>query len=405
MKGNPFASIPQRVATNAGVIAAEALLEDLGMAPWAAQLTSSVPKALVPAISRTTEPLTKQSGMPIRGYEGITKETKVTPDQLEKVQTVVRKDFEDAVESAVTKNNALARESRANPNLEAELETQLKEVDKLVNDLPMPLDTVKGGDIRNALAGKMSQKKKPGVTQSEAEREYTSQMNRWIKEAEKGEVTDKALYDQFRKNNQELKSYYEPGKSRSINEGKKDALLDYNRALTDLLKARNPESPFIKLFESTNARFSGLRNLEKVEGALGSLFKDGKFNYKGSKKLRHDSHFQDALKKTLGENGAKEVLTILDDMIPTEQAMKLLKKAEALGVKDIMKLATKWYIYPIWATGSAVTKVGRHLKANRLADPRFVKEWKIGTRALKKGDLASFYLAATRMEQMEEEED
>jgi len=352
--------------------------------------------------SASVSKVVKPSGTPVRKFEELTKPRKVTTNQAKDIRSAVEKDVRKATDKLIKENSMTSRALQEDASFPKKIDDLFSKVETLASELPSK--NLNTGDLSDSIFDRIMSKPKKGVTLSESDRSYLKEMNRIGRELRRvRKISNSDLLDQFRQNNKELGQFYEPGKSKGVNSGKRDALLDYNRSIADIWKERNPESEFNKLFEFTNKRYSELSDLKTIDGFLDKVFTDKKVDYNQAKKFIKDDKIQRSFKRTLGEDGYKQVEGIFNDFLPTEKAMKLVKEAEAIGVKDIAKLSAKWLISPLFGKFDVAVKGANFLRNELLSNPKFRVTWKQAQDSFKSKDFAKAVVAMEKLDKIEKE--
>jgi len=413
-----------RFAGTAGKIASGGLAQKAGAGLTSAAVKGGleqlgVPESLAEAASlfggnvpaQALEKVTKPSGAPVRRFEGIKKKTKISPSQGEKIRETIKEDIKTPIQNLIKKESKTARALEADPNFSDKIEKLFDKTKDLVKELPTRNLSTEA--VRDSIRELIKQKPKVGISKSETEKAYIDQMKSFYKEltptkkvykeSSKGKmfkkeipyekkITNKELLDQYRKNNQELKKYYEPGKSKGANLGKRNAILDYNRAIANIWENRYPNSEFNKLFKFTNKRQSELYDLSEIDNYFEKVFSD-KINFNTAKKALQDTPTARAFERTLGKEGYEEVKQIIKEMQPSEKALKLLREGDALGIPQLLNLGIK-FIVPGYGQ-LAVAKMGvKAIKNSMLTNQKYRFNLNKALKSLneKKFKKAAFYL-------------
>lgn len=392
-----------KVGSGVAAGTAQAGLEEVGVPKGLAEPLALLGSQVAPRA--TTVPLTKPSGAPIRRFENLTKETQVTPTQASKIRSSIEEDVRNPIENLIKRESKTARALEEDPQFSQKIDDLFEDVNKLVEDLPQ--DTLTTGQVQNSIRKRVGSRESKGITSTEAERGYFKELERIQKELTKPDraTTNKQLLEQYRQNNKELGKIYESSKSVAANEGKRDAILDYNRAIADIWEKRYPDSEFNKLFNWTNKRYSEMADLEVIDKYLGKTFGE-KTNYKEARKAIHDPKVKKAFTRTLGEEGYKEVKQIVDEFLPTEKYMKLIKEAELFGIKDTVRLATKWFTFKPWGVYQGVKSASKgvqHIKGNMLSSKDFRLKWENALKDFKDRKFRSAFLLAKELDEASKE--
>lgn len=350
----------------------------------------------------------KPSGMPVRRYEAIKKPTKVSATRGTAITEAVEKDFRDIGEKLLKRNKTYA-EIKENPNFKNEVIDMFGKVENLAENIEKPLNTV---DVQKAFISRVNALAKKGYMSSEFERSFNSKVGDisrrfGVKKPEEPKVklfdqygksippkevepvgkpiNAKQIVEQFRKNNSELGELFEPGKSGAVNRAKKEALLEHNRAIEDVIHKEFPKSEFSTLFKESNDYWSDLMNIDKAEEFINDLFK-GKINYKNALKLFEDKNLGKPFEKLIGKEGFKDFKQLTKDLLSTEKSMAYLKKAENMGFKDLAVLGTEFVLHPPLAKAHALTKFGHKALQMLLDKPKYAITWKNALDNLKAGN-------------------
>lgn len=356
-----------------------------GALPYLDLITGAVthgaitPKEARPSIGKQTKP----SGLPTRRYEGITKETKVSPGRREVINKKVEGDFKKIASDIVetTPLSKTARSLKEDASFIEKVGSEFERVEALAADIPGSAST---STIKANLLSKASEQLKSGLSPSEYDSQYAKYMKEFSKSITEKEFNATDSVKQFRKNNQSLTEYFEPGSSKAVNKAKRDALLDYNRLIAEHIETQYPGSEFSKLFTDTNKRWSDIKSAEFVEGFIKDLF-DGKIDYrKGSKFF--NKRYSDAFKKALGDEGYSKFEQLMKDFMSTQRAQSLLKTADSKGFHDLATTGISYLIHP----KLAALKIGKdavgYIYQAMLDKPRLMLKWDQGIKAVKRED-------------------
>lgn len=413
-------------AITAGGATGQTLLE-AGLPPWVANtvdlIISADPRK---AVQNVFSPKTTSSGLPQRGFSTITKTTKVSEGTKRAIVQNLEDDFKK-VSNKILGSQESVQAIRSNPAYRQQIDTAFEEVQNLAGQIPETINTREiQGNFTNRIRGRASR----GYADSEFERSLKKQ----AKAVEKGfEVTPRkeikttvldasgnpttqiieakgkyvAITDvvkQFRKNNQELKEYFEPGKSPASNRAKKTALLEHNKAIADTFEKRFPNSEFVKVFKKSNADFEKLMQFEAVEEQIGKAFSDNKINFKQLQKQLSNEPFQRNLKGLLGEGMQKEYNGLIREFVSLEDPYKLLRIAQSKGIsQELLTLALPYLLGPkVGASATAIKGAAFFFNKGReylLRNPKIITTWRQALVNFKKGN----YPAALRgFQQLEE---
>lgn len=379
-------NVPQKAAAAITAPTVSSVLQAAGapesIAEFAGLATSGV--APVPQVAKATKP----SGLTSRRFENVSKPTKVSPARATKINEAVEGDFRKIAENLFEENRTY-RAMKEDPLFKQKIGDAFDKVHDLSK-------TVEGSahaeDLRHFLRKNSRERGGKGLTPDEAERSFRQEIKRINKELPRQELTAEQLVDQYRKNNQSLAKYFEPGKSKSFNQGKKDALLAYNRSIADVIKQEYPNSEFSKLFEFTNKRWAEASDVEKIDKFLDNLFKE-KVRYSEGKRFFERENVDLPFKRVLGEEKFKEFETLLTDLMSTERAMGLIRSAESQGFKDLAQTAGAYLVHPALAKTKIGLKLAKSAYQTLLDKPQLITTWISGVDAMKQGKFEKADLA------------
>jgi hypothetical protein len=377
-KALEVAGVPEGLAEAGGLLAS-------GLAP-----TAEVSKSVKP------------SGMPERRFESVSKPTKISPARHEKITESVEQDFRKISDQILQKNKTYS--ALKEDNLFKEKVSGLfDEVDKLAEQVE---GAIYPSEIRASLRKKVAEHGEKGISPDEFERAYRKEIKRIMKETPLSDLTAQQGVAQFRKNNKALKEHYEPGKSSAFNRAKKQALLDYNKAIEEQFSKNYPDTQFEKTFKFTNKRWQEISDVEAAEGFIQDVF-DGKINYSKAKEIfsKDKEHTSRPFKRLLGDDGFKAFKELTEDLLSSEKAYAQLKKASDQGYKDLAQLGTEYLIHPKIATTHILAKSGRRLYQMLLDKPKLAVEWKNALDNLKAGKLAEAQVQFKNLDELVKKEE
>lgn len=338
----------------------------------------------------------KPSGLPERGFESLTKPTKVSPHRAEAVKEAVEKDFRGLAEDVLKKNETYS--AMKNDVLFKEKVGDLfQEVEKLAENIPGSFPTQ---EIRLAIKERAAKVPSKGLSPSEYEVELAKQHRKQLSQITDANTTPKQLVEQYRKNNQSLRELFEPGKSSAANRAKKDALLGYNEAIKDLIAKKYPDSQFKNLFEASNKKWQDISDVEAIEQFTDKLF-DGKINYGEAQKLfRHDKqHISRPFKRLLGDQGFQDFQQLTKDLLSTKNGMDLVKKAGEAGYGDLAATAGTYLLSPKLGGALTLKKFGKAAYQMLLDKPKLAITWKTALDDLKAGRYQSAQKGFSQIDQ------
>ncbi len=386
------ATFTQRAAAAATAPTVSAGLQQVGVPEPLAELAglgvSGVAAKATPGATPKIKPVTKPSGLPKRRFEELKEPRKVSAAKKEQIHQKLEGDFrkisdEIIAESPVSKTKATLEE---NPAFKSEVGEQFKKVESLAEGLPEKIST---NEVKKSLMRKATKKEGTGFSPSEYDKDYKKFMNEFIKETPTKDVAAKDLVAQYRKNNRSLSEAYDPSRSRAFNRAKKDALLDYNRALSDLIEQKYPNSEFSNLFKETNKQWAEIADAEAIDKFIDGMF-DGEVKFKKGRRFFEYSNEARPFKRALGEENFPKFEQLMKDMLSSEKPAKMLNVAKQRGFKDLVETAGAYIIHP--TVGKAklaydVSKKQFNSLINSVIDkPQLMITWEKGVDALKKGN-------------------
>ena len=380
-----------RPVLGAGIEGVRELLLEMGLPEFAADVLSFgaiKPTSATSGIFNVGKEQ-KPSGLTTRRFEGIEKPTEVSPKTLTRINENAEREFRDITKNIIKESpikethESLSRDVSFKKNaLEG-----FKQVENLSESLPNQFDSKAIKKDLNILASKKSD---TGLTPSEFDKSHNKFIKQFVEETPDRSFTAKEIVSQYRKNNKQLSEAYEPGQSFAYNRAKREALLDYNRLLAEMIEKEFPNSQFANLFKETNKRWADISNSEAITGFLDKLFKDEKPNFKTARQLFEKDGMTVPFKRAMGEEGFAKFETLINDLLSQEQGYKLLKKAEDQGSKEFIKLASSYLVHPNVATAKAgwnILKGGYNTIYNMVIDkPKLAVTWDRAINAAKKGD-------------------
>lgn len=379
-----------RPILGAGVEAAKEIGVELGIPEPIADIASfGVVKSIPPGGNRLSiGRQTKPSGMTKRRYEELNEPFEVSKRTKDKINDKVENEFRQLTNEIIAESPIKeTHQSLANDvTFKKNARERFKEVEALAETLPKEFDT---SQIKNDLQGFIANKKNRGLTPSEFDKSHSKFINEYIRDTPQGKFTTKDIVAQYRKNNQQLSEAFEPGQSFAYNRAKREALLDYNRTLANMIEREFPGSEFSNLFKETNAKWAEISNSEAITKFLDNIFKE-KINYTKARQLFDKEGMTVPFKKALGAEGFAKFERLLDDLLSTEKGMKYIKVAEQQGFHELAKMAGSYLLHPTlnkFHLGYKALKGGYNKIFEMLLDkPSIAIHWERGINAMKKGN-------------------
>lgn len=379
--GGAVASGTKETLQTAGIPEPLAEMVGLGVGP--------VTGAKTPAF--TVGKAVKPSGMPVRQFEKVTKPKEVSGGKLEQIGQKVEADFKKISEDILSKGpGAETRKSlQESAAFKTEVAEKFRKVEQLAESLPEKLHT---RDVINALVSRSLKKKGSGFAPGEYDKDFRKFILNYIKDTPPQEIGAVDLVKQYRKNNKELSGAYEPSQSRNYNQAKKDALLEYNRAIAEVIDNKFPDSEFSNLFKQTNNQWKEIADVEAMNNFVESIF-DKKIRFEKGRRLFENDRYALPFKRALGDEGFKAFETLMKDLLQSETPYGMLKLAKQRGWGELAETAGAYIVHPTFGKaklGYEVTKRTYKALINSLLDkPQLTFQWNQAVNDLKKGNFAT----------------
>ena len=378
-----------RPVLGAGVEATKEVLQEAGVPEPLAELVSfgvlkQSPKGS-PELS--IGPKEKPSGLKERNFELVTKPHEVSQGKLDKISRKLETDFRDISGKIIEESpiGETAKNLASDPGFKQESRELLNQAQEIADTIP---GTIPAENIKKAIADKAAKQSK-GFAESEYDKSYKKFVTQSLKDIKGKDISHGQLVEQYRKNNSALSEYFEPGASKALNRAKKDALLDQNRAIADILEKSNPE--LSKVFKEGNERWTKIMDAEAVDEFVNNMFGE-KVNYKDMHDFFDKNGYDRIFKRALGDKGYKDFEVLMKDMLSSEAPYKMLKVAKSRGLDDVAKTAAGYVIHPKLGVAKAtwdISKASFKSAVNLLLDkPKLAITWKKGIDDLKKGNFA-----------------
>jgi len=268
----------------------------------------------------------KSSGLTARGFENAKKSFKMSHGEYESLVGKVEDESKDLAKNLFSKNETYKELKETPVKFYQDLENGLDRVRIASEAMPM---NVTGGDIQKSLENQINMRKKSPITLSEADKAYTGKMESISKELDpnKKHGLDE-IVRQYRSNNKDLVKSFSTNQTGASLDGIKDALLDYNRALSSEIHRKVPGSELDKLFIKTNKRFADQANIGKIDEFIDSIFSKDKINYSKTKDYFSDKELRRKVRTTFGADTEKEFNQLIKDLISQEKGIGKIRKAE-----------------------------------------------------------------------------
>ena len=357
-----------------------------------------------PVATPTISKVTKKSGLPTRRFEKLTEPREVSAKKFGQIEEKLEGDFRQIAdnifkESPFEKTKNIMDE---NPFFKQEVGDQFKQVQKISEELT---EKMPSSDVTKSLLDNSEKNKGTGFVPGEYDKDYQKFINQAINETPEGEITPSNLVEQYRKNNKALSEYYDPSKSYAYNRAKKDSILDYNKAIADVIDKKFPDSEFSNLFKDTNKQWAEIADAEAINKYIDGLF-EGKIQYGKGRKFFENENTARPFKRALGEQKFRQFETLMKDMLSTEKAAKMLKIAKQKGFSDLVENAGHFIIHPTLGKAKIgydfAKKIYKGLVNSFLDKPQFEINWRSAVEDLKN---AKFEAAQKKFIQLKKEAD
>lgn len=392
-------AISQKAAAGVAAPAVSNLLQEAGVPePFAelAGLGAAVPTGgAVPAIDVSLGK-TKPSGIPARQFENLKNPTEVKSKKFQQINEKLEKDFKSISDKIIKESpiGETAENLKNDPTYKLESRELLDQAQEIADAMP---GTLPSKDIKKAYID-TSAKKVKGFALDEYDKSYLKFMKDSVDDIKIDNVTPGQLVEMYRKNNRALGEYFEPGASKALNRAKRDALLDQNRSIADIIEKSSPE--LSTTFKEGNARWTKIMDAEAVDDFINKVFEE-KVNYKKMHDFFDKEGYGFKFKRALGEEGYKQFQTLMKDMLTSEAPYKMLKVAKTKGWGDLFETAGAYILHPSLGKAKLAYNVGKNtfksLMNSMLDKPQLAITWKRGVDNLKKGN---FQAAAKEFEDL-----
>jgi hypothetical protein len=303
--------------------------KELHAPEWAAE-GIDIATSLGTSGKKLMEKAVGKSGLTERFFVDAQKSHKISPEVFEKLHLNIEDESRKIADKMFSKNQTYEQIKKMPEKFYDDLEKGFEKVRKISKDSPLETN---GQKIQQSILNNLSNKKFAPITKGEKGKAYLEQIERIHDEIPSKNFKLDDVIDQYRNNIKEMKGYFEPGKSGLTNEGKLDAMLDYNRSLSDEIHRVAPNSELDLLFKQTNKQFSDSKNIHKIDDYIDKLFPGKKVDYKKIQDYLKDSDLKDSVKMTFGKDIEKEFTQLLKDLHKQERGMKYLKPTESAKIK------------------------------------------------------------------------
>lgn len=333
-------------------------------------------------------PKKKPSGLTERRFEKLKEPAEVPESKIENINHKLEREFRGITDKIIAESpiGETHKAMAEDVGFKKAAGEAFQEVEDLASQIP---DKFSSEPIKRTLVSNIIKKQGRDLLLSEYDKAYNNHVMDLIKSTSKEDTTASGLVRTFRKNNKSLTELYEPGQSFAYNRAKRNALLDYNRAIADLIEEQFPNSDFSKLFTETNAQWAEIMDAEAINKFMDNVF-DGKINFKKGKDLFVKNGMDVPFKRAMGEEGFAKFDQLTKDLLSVEQAHGLMRKAKDAGWGDYLTHALSYMLHPKAGAIHAGISIGRKayksLWQMLLDKPQLAATWDKGVQAMKKGD-------------------
>ncbi len=374
----------------AGVTATKELLQEAGLPESISELASfgilkQTPKG---GGEISVGAKKKPSGLTEQRFEKTKKPIEVSPKTIKNIDKKLELEFKDLTDKIVKESPI--KETYENLKSDVKFKKNSSEAFEKVTQLAESYpNKFKSELLKDNLSNLAISKKGKGITPTEFDKKYESFIEDFIKDTKKSEFNTSDLVTQYRKNNKSLGQAYEPGQSFAHNNAKREALIDYNKAIAEIIETQHPNSEFSKLFKETNKRWADISDAEAIDKFIDKLFK-GEIQYQKGRQFFDKQGMSVPFKRAMGNEGFAKFETLMSDLMTTEQARKLISQAKEKGFTELASTGLSYLIHPSIAgykIGYDLTK-GLYKKSFEalLDKPQLAVTWDRGVNAMKKGN-------------------
>lgn len=341
--------------------------------------------AKTPAIELKSK---KPSGLTERGFEKLKEPTPVPEKKIQQINEKIEKDFRE-ISGQIIKESSIgetAENLANNPVFKQESRELLEKSQEIADSLT---DIIPSKSLKKEIAD-IGAKNVKGISLNEYDKNYIKFMKESLENIIPENITFGELVETYRKNNKSLTEYFEPGASKALNRAKRDAILDQNRAIANLIEKANPE--LSKVFKEGNARWTKIMDAEAIDTFISDVFKE-RINFKKLHDFFDKSGYDRIFKRALGEEGYKNFEKLITDMLSSEKGYKMLRVAQEKGYKDMAKTLMGYIIHPklgIAKAGIDTVKNSYRALMNAMLDkPQLGITFNRGIKEFNKGNFAA----------------
>jgi hypothetical protein len=357
-------------------------LEELGVPEGIAEFGGLATSGFVPGPELVKS--VKPSGLTTRRFEKTNSPKNVSAARHEAITEALEGDFKKISSDILEKKSKTFSALKEDSLFKEKIGDLFGKVEDLAKEIPGKIHT---DDLRNVFKKRYNSREMKGISPDEFERAFRKEVREINKSIPIKDLTPPQLVEQFRKNNKSLKELFEPGKSAASNRAKKDALLEYNRSIEDVIKKKYPDTEFSDLFEFTNKRWQEINDIEQIDKFVQDIF-NGKVDFSKAKQLfaKSKDHVQRPFKRILGEEGFQEMKQLTEDLLSTEKSLGYIKKAKEAGFGELAKTASLYLINKKVGAARTIGKSAKSLYQMLLDKPQLRVTWNNAISNLKNGN-------------------
>lgn len=383
-------ALSQKAVASATAPAVSQGLQSVGvpeiLADTAGLGTSALAGSITPKVDIVAK--TKPSGLTTQRFEKITSPKEISESAIKKVNDRLEKEFKTIADNIIKESPI--KETYENLKNDFSFKNKSSQEFEKVRELAQLYpNKFKTSEFTKELLDNSNLKKNKGLTPSEFDKRHHEFINEFVKDTKKKDFTVSDLEIQYRKNNESLGEAFEPGQSFAYNNAKREALLDYNKTIADVIEKEFPNSEFSKLFKETNKRWTEISDAQAIDKFFDSLF-DGKIQYKKGREFFDKQGMTVPFKRAMGKEGFAKFETLMSDLMSTEQASKLLRQAKDEGFKKFASSGLSYLIHPKLAAAKVTVDAAKGLQKGifefLIDKPQYTLNWQKGLNAAKKGN-------------------
>jgi hypothetical protein len=270
----------------------------------------------------------KPSGLTERYFESGKKTLNMPKSQYESLISNIEKESKDIIEKTLSKNPNYVSLSENPGKYLMDLDKDLDKVTNLAGVIP---GEFKAEDVVKAIKKRSSSRKYTPIADSSEDKAYKNKIKEVLGDINPSEkLPFDSLLKKYRANNKDAAGMFSSASTGSELTGKRDALLDINRALSDVMEQKAKGSQYNKLFKLTNKRFSDQANIQQINDFVSDIFPGDKINYrkvhdyfdKGAVQRR-------ALRSSFGKDAEAGFSRLMKDLLEQERGMRKIKPKTA----------------------------------------------------------------------------